>query len=126
VLEKDFGQVSFGGQTRQYMSFTQGGMKVMGYRLGKFAYVLDIRQFTPEVITALEGVETLVLSALRHRPSPAHFTVEEGVEFARSVGAKMTWLSHIAHDLDHEETNRSLPRDIQLSYDGQEIEFHVG
>ena len=52
-----------------------------------------------------------------------HLTVDEAVAFARRVGAKKTWLTHISHDLDHEKTNAYLPDDIQLSYDGLKLEF---
>ena len=58
------------------------------------------------------------LSALRHKPHPSHATVEQAVGWARRIGARQTWLTHIAHELGHEETNRALPEGIRLAYDG--------
>ena len=60
----------------------------------------------------------LVLSALRHKPHPSHATVEQAVEWARRIGARQTWFTHIAHELGHEETNRMLPAGVGLAYDG--------
>jgi phosphoribosyl 1,2-cyclic phosphate phosphodiesterase len=47
--------------------------------------------------------------------------VEQAVEWARRVAAKRTWLTHIAHELGHEATNRTLPAGVELAYDGLEL-----
>lgn len=125
VLKTDFGTFDVGGFKWGYLTYLQNGMKVTGYRLGKFAYVLDIRNYSEKVIEVLKGVEVLVLSALRYTSSPAHLSVDEAVAFSRRVGAKMTWFSHVAHELEHEETNKKLPPNIKLAHDGLEIMFHV-
>jgi phosphoribosyl 1,2-cyclic phosphate phosphodiesterase len=62
-----------------------------------------------------------VLSALRHKPHPNHATVEQAVGWAKRIGARQTWLTHIAHELGHEQTNSALPEGIRLAYDGLEI-----
>lgn len=123
TLKSDFGKVSFQGVTLNHVTYFQSGMKVTGYQYGTFAYISDIRQYEERLIKELNGVETLVLSALRFTPSEMHFNIDEAIDFAKRVGAKRTYLTHITHDLDHEETNAKLPSDIQLSYDGLEIEI---
>jgi len=125
VLAKDQGKTEFLGMEIGYMSFSQSGMKVTGFRFGNFAYVSDIREYEERIFDALSGVEVLVLSALRSEPSPYHLSFEEAVAFARKVGAKQTRLTHIAHAVDHEAANRSLPLDVQLGYDGLELEFSL-
>ena len=124
VINNRFRKVDFGGELWQIMTYEQGGMKVTGYRWRNFAYVIDLKHFTDELYAALKGVEVLVMSALRYRSSPAHLTMEEAVAFAKRVGAQQTWFSHVAHDLDHEMTNRELPPEIQLAYDGLEIDVN--
>lgn len=123
TLKGEFGQEIFLDLPIQYMTYTQTGMKVTGFRIGSLAYVSDIREYTDPVLQQLKGVEVLIVSALRHTPTLMHFSVDEAVAFSRLVGAKKTYFTHIAHDLDHEETNRTLPSDIRLGYDGLEIEF---
>lgn len=123
VLDEDFGKVTFEGVQFDYMTFFQAEMKVTGYRCDNFAYVSDIRRYDQEVIKALQGVDILVLSALRHTSSEVHFSINEAITFARSTGAKKTFFTHIAHDLDHDETNSILPEDIRLAHDGLEINF---
>jgi phosphoribosyl 1,2-cyclic phosphate phosphodiesterase len=82
---------------------------------------MDLKEYGESIFQSLRGVEVLVISGLRERPSPGHLTLEEALGFAKRVGARETWLSHISHELDHERTNRRLPGEVQLAYDGLEV-----
>lgn len=95
-----------------------GAMEISGFRFGNAAYLTDVSAIPEASFALLEGVEVLVLSALRHAPHPSHATVDQALGWSRRVGARQTWLTHIAHDLGHEATNRALPEDVQLAYDG--------
>jgi phosphoribosyl 1,2-cyclic phosphate phosphodiesterase len=66
----------------------------------------------------LEGLDCVILSALRHKPHPSHATLGQAVQWARRIGARQTWFTHIAHELGHAETNRTLPEGMALAYDG--------
>ncbi len=123
ILEKDFGEVVFEGQRWRVMSYEQNGMKITGFRIGNFAYVVDLKNYSKWVFEELKGVEVLVLSGLRYTPSPAHLGLEEVAEFAGKVGAKKTWLTHISHELDHSKAK--LPPRIRLAYDGLEISINA-
>lgn len=125
VLPEEMGQIEFLDLPIDYFHYFQGTMKVTGYRLGEFAYVSDIQRYGEEIFHALKGVRQLVLGALQRESSRSHFSLDQAVAFARKVGAKMTYITHIGHLLDHDATNQTLPSDIQLASDGLEIEFEV-
>jgi phosphoribosyl 1,2-cyclic phosphate phosphodiesterase len=95
-----------------------GQMEIAGFRMGRVAYLTDVSGIPEESFALLEGLDHLVLSALRHKPHPSHATVEQALAWARRIGARQTWLTHIAHELGHEETNRALPAGVRLAYDG--------
>ncbi len=95
-----------------------GDLPINGFRFGNAAYMTDVSAIPDSSFALLDGVEVLVLSALRHTPHPTHSTVEQSVAWARRIGARQTWFTHIAHELGHEETNRNLPENIRLAYDG--------
>jgi phosphoribosyl 1,2-cyclic phosphate phosphodiesterase len=95
-----------------------GEMEIVGYRFGSAAYLTDVSEIPEDSFALLEGLDHLVLSALRYKPHPSHATVEQALGWARRIGARQTWLTHIAHELGHEETNRNLPAGVQLAYDG--------
>ncbi len=103
-----------------------GEMEIAGFRFGRGAYLTDVSSIPESSIPLLEGLDHLVLSALRHKPHPNHATVEQAVGWAKRIGAGHTWLTHIAHELGHEETNRNLPDSIRLAYDGLEIPVDLG
>ena len=95
-----------------------GELPITGYRFGNAAYITDVSSIPESSFALLEGVETMIISALRHQPHPSHATVDQAVRWANRIGAAQTWFTHISHDLGHEETNALLPEDIQLAYDG--------
>jgi phosphoribosyl 1,2-cyclic phosphate phosphodiesterase len=123
LLREDRGELLFQQMRIRFFSYEQTGMKVYGFRFGNLAYVSDIRVFPETIFEDLEGVETLVLSALRWTPSPMHFHIDDAVQFAQRSGAKKTWLTHISHELDHEKTNAYLPENIRMAYDGLQLDF---
>jgi phosphoribosyl 1,2-cyclic phosphate phosphodiesterase len=71
----------------------------------------------------LDGVEIVVLDALRKRPHPTHFTIEEAVVMARQIGARQTYFTHIAHELGHASTCASLPDGMALAHDGLVVDL---
>lgn len=98
-----------------------GPMPVLGFRIGSFAYCTDCSFIAGESFALLDGVQCLILDALRQRSHPTHFNVAEAVAAARRVGAKQTWFTHIAHELPHATTNAELPCGIALGHDGLRI-----
>jgi phosphoribosyl 1,2-cyclic phosphate phosphodiesterase len=98
-----------------------GQQEIDGFRFGGAAYLTDVSAIPDASFALLEGLEVLVLSALRHTPHPSHATVEQALAWARRIGARQTWFTHIAHDLGHEETNARLPANAQLAHDGLSV-----
>lgn len=102
-----------------------GQMDIAGFRFGDAAYLTDVSEIPDASFDLLQNLETLVLPSLRHHPHPSHATVKQAVEWAERIGARQTWLTHIAHELGHEETNRMLPPGIALAYDGLEVAVNL-
>lgn len=98
-----------------------GDLEISGYRFGSAAYLTDVSAIPEASLKLLEGLDVLVLSALRHTPHPSHATVVQALEWARRIGARQTWFTHIAHDLGHEQTNSTLPENVRLAYDGLSV-----
>jgi len=99
-----------------------GRLPVLGFRVGDFAYCTDVSEIPPESWPLLAGLDVLVLDALRRRPHPTHFNLDQAVDHARRIGARQTYFTHIAHELGHEETNRGLPAGMALAHDGLVIQ----
>jgi phosphoribosyl 1,2-cyclic phosphate phosphodiesterase len=107
----------------QPIRLVHGAESILGYRIGNAAYCTDAKQVPPESLSLLEGLDVLVINALRHKPHPTHMTLEEAVEVARRVRPRQTYFTHVSHYLEHEATNRRLPPGMALAYDGLRIPF---
>ncbi len=99
-----------------------GAMPIIGFRFGRFAYFTDVSAMPDETVAALQGVEVLITSALRHHPHPSHMSLNQAIDVSRRIGAAKVWFTHMCHDLDHEITNRTLPTGMALLYDGMAFE----
>jgi len=98
-----------------------GAREIVGYRIGRFAYLTDCSGIPDRSWPLLEGLELVVLGALRDRPHPSHFTLAEAVEAATRIGARRTLFTHMCHDLGHAATCARLPAGMELAYDGLTI-----
>lgn len=99
-----------------------GARPVLGLRLGRFAYLTDCSAIPDPSWRLLDGLDVLVLDALRERPHPTHFHLDAAVEAARRIGARRTYFTHMAHDLRHAPTCARLPQGMELAYDGLRVE----
>lgn len=100
-----------------------GRASIFGYRIGAMAYLTDCSAIPDDSARLLEGLDVLVLGALRHKPHPTHFTVEQAVSAARAIKPKRTFFTHLGHSLDYAKDNSLLPEGMELAYDGLEVEF---
>lgn len=102
-----------------------GNLEVFGFRLGNFAYCTDTNFISEESMHKLQSLDILILDALRYNPHPTHFTVAEALEVIAKLKPKKTYLTHIAHQLKHEEAEAQLPENVFIAYDGLDFEIVV-
>jgi phosphoribosyl 1,2-cyclic phosphate phosphodiesterase len=98
-------------------------MGVTGYRIGDFTYITDANHIGNEELEKIKGSEVLVINALRKEKHLSHFTLQEAVDIASSLMIPKTYFTHISHQMGlHDEVNASLPKGMELAYDGLIIE----
>lgn len=95
-----------------------GAMRMVGYRIGRFAYLTDTNNIPEASFDALHDLDVLVLDALRHEPHRTHYTIAEATAIARRIGARQTYFIHMTHSIPHAATDAALPPGINLGYDG--------
>ncbi|MCB1074243.1 MAG: MBL fold metallo-hydrolase [Simkania sp.] len=121
VLEGHEGETTFEGLSLRYFSYFQKGMKVTGIRIKDFAYVVDILEYPESIYKQLEGVQTLVIDGMTWERTAAHLGIQEVIEFAKKIGCEKTYLTHVAHETDHDVMNAKLPNGMEMAYDGLKI-----
>ena len=95
-----------------------GKVPILGFKIGKMAYLTDCSKIDPEVLEKLHNLDVLILGAIRHKPHSTHFSVSEAVEVIKILKPKQAYLTHISHMLGHEATNKELPEGVELAFDG--------
>jgi phosphoribosyl 1,2-cyclic phosphate phosphodiesterase len=100
-----------------------GPFPVLGFRVGAMAYCTDVSRVPEASWPLLEGLDVLVLDALRYEPHPTHLSLSEALALVESLKPGRTFLTHLSHSFDHGPTQAALPPRVALSYDGLQVEF---
>ncbi len=99
-----------------------GRMPVLGFRIGNFAYLTDMRTISETEKAKLEGVEVLVVSALHYSEHHSHMNLDQALAFIKEVQPRQAYMTHMSHKMGlHEAVNKDLPKGVQLAYDGLQI-----
>lgn len=100
-----------------------GRLPILGYRVGRMAYLTDLSLLPEEEYEKLRDIDVLIIAALRRQSHIAHQTLTAALEKARRIAPQVaTYLIHFSHTLGkHEDVSRELPPNVYLSYDGLEI-----
>ncbi|HMP04026.1 MAG TPA: MBL fold metallo-hydrolase [Gemmatales bacterium] len=96
---------------------------VLGFRVGDVAYCTDVSYIPESSYSLLAGLDVLVLDALRHRPHPAHLSIDQALAVVERLRPRRAYFTHISHDVEHEETEAKLPSHVRLAYDGLQFDF---
>ena len=116
------GAFTIGGVEVMPVPLLHGQRPILGFRIGAFAYLTDCNQIPDASWPLLDGVRVMILDALRDRPHPTHFTVNEALAVVDRLKPEQTYFTHICHDLPHAATCERLPAGVELAYDGLVIE----
>ncbi|HEY6447390.1 MAG TPA: MBL fold metallo-hydrolase [Acidobacteriaceae bacterium] len=109
----------------QRVPLLHGTMQVAGFRFGKAAYLTDMSSIPETSLPLLEGLDVLILDALRPQPHPSHANLCEALAWVERIQPKRGWFTHMSHEVDHEKTENAFPRHVQLGYDGLRIQFEL-
>jgi phosphoribosyl 1,2-cyclic phosphate phosphodiesterase len=122
-LREVTGPVEIGDLTAVPIPLWHGERPILGYRFDGFAYLTDCSRIDDKAWPLLEGLDVVVIDALREEPHPTHFSLGEAIEAATRIAARRTLFTHMCHHLGHEATNAKLPDGMQLAYDGLTLDL---
>jgi phosphoribosyl 1,2-cyclic phosphate phosphodiesterase len=100
-----------------------GNLSILGYRFRDVAYITDVSEIPETSFSLLEGLDILILDALRHKPHPTHLSLEQALAIVERLKPRRALFTHVAHELGHEATNARLPAHVRLAYDGLKLEL---
>ena len=99
-----------------------GKLPILGYRIGNFAYLTDLKYISDDEIMKLRGLDVLVIDALRKGHHPSHEGLEEALQNIEKIRPKTAYLIHMSHRIGlHEFIEKELPANVHYAYDGLTI-----
>ena len=99
-------------------------MPVLGFRFGDFTYITDANRIDQPERDKIKGTKVLTLNTLRKEKHISHFSLQEAVELSKQIGVPRTLFTHMSHQMGtHASVNAELPADMQLAYDGLQLEL---
>lgn len=101
-----------------------GRLPIIGFRIGPLAYITDASYFPPETITELQGLDTLVINALREKSHPSHQNLKEALGVIQLTRPRKAYLTHMCHDIGlAADIDRKLPDGVRFAYDGLTVDI---
>lgn len=98
-------------------------MPVLGFRIGDVTYITDANHIPEESKQVIRGSKILVLNALRKSEHISHFNLEQALQVVEELQPERAYFTHISHLLGkHSEVSRELPPNVELAYDGLQVE----
>ena len=122
-----YAPLQLGGEDVFPLPVMHGQMEIYGFRVGRFAYITDASLIPEQTFEKLEGVDVLVLNALRERGHITHFTLETAVAVVERIRPRKTYFTHMSHEIEHVDGNKKISSmsklDIELGFDGLVIDL---
>lgn len=111
------------GITLKPIRLLHGELEIFGYRFANVAYCTDVSKIPDSSWPLLENLDVLILDALRYREHPTHFNIDQALKVIEKVRPKQAYLTHIAHDIEHEKASQLLPENVAFGWDGLRFPF---
>lgn len=102
-----------------------GELPILGFRIGNVAFLTDVSTIPADSKELLQGLDTLVIDALRYEPHPTHLHVDAALRIIHQLRPRVAYLTHMSHDLDYETLRKELPDGIEPAYDGLKIALSI-
>lgn len=93
-------------------------LPILGYRIGKLAYITDANFIASEEQQKLLGLDLLVINALRKEKHFSHFSLPEALLLIDSLKPKAAYITHVSHQMGlYQDVSKELPPNVHLAYD---------
>lgn len=101
---------------------SHGNLTATGYRFNNAAYLTDCSGIPESSLQLLDGLDLLIIDALRYSPHENHFNIDQALQAIRTIRPERAVLTHLTHEVSHCDSSR-LPANAEFAYDGMTFEL---
>lgn len=76
-----------------------GNLPILAFRIGNLGYVTDCTAIKPNELLKLQGIDTLIIDALRWIGHATHYSVAQAMEIVDYLKPRQTYFTHMSHDM---------------------------
>lgn len=117
-------RITIGTNTITPIRVYHGKLPILAFRIGNLAYITDCTNIPDTEWKKLEGIDTLIIDALRWHSHPTHWSVDEAMEAVKRINPRHTYFTHMSHEIGlHAQTNKKLAPNVELAFDGLKIKI---
>lgn len=99
-----------------------GGLPILGFRIGDFTYLTDVKTISATEKHKVKNSKVLVINALHHKEHHSHLNLEQALNLIEELAPEQAYLTHLSHRMGmHEEVSKSLPPNVSIAYDGLQV-----
>ena len=95
-----------------------GDIASLGFRFGSVAYSADVSGVPEDSLALLGGLDVWIVDALRYRPHPSHFSLDDALRWIERLKPRRAILTNLHTDLDYEVLRGKLPVHVVPAFDG--------
>lgn len=107
------------------LDMEHGRIRCLGFKIGNLAYCNDVSALPAKTFNELQGVDTLVIDALRYTPHPTHAHLDQALAWIEEIAPRRAVLTNMHVDMDYQTLLTELPKRVVPGYDGLCIEFII-
>jgi phosphoribosyl 1,2-cyclic phosphate phosphodiesterase len=117
------------GQTKVTpLPVVHGKVETVGYLFSRSdrklcAYIPDAKVVPDATLQLIQGVDTLILDALRITPHYTHMGWAEALAIKELLRPRRTFFTHFQCEVMHSRDEQRLPPDVRMAYDGLRLQW---
>ena len=107
------------------LDIIHGKLPILGYRIGRLAYITDCSIMPQHTLEQLKGLDTLVINALRFATHHTHLNLLQALNVIKETAPRQAFLTHMSHDMGPiAEAEKLLPDNVNFAYDGLIVDIN--
>ncbi len=87
----------------------------------KLAYISDVSKIFNKDYKYFKNLKYLIIDCLWYKYHPSHFNLEKSLEIIKKFSPKKAILTNLHTDIDYNQINKILPKNIVPAYDGLSV-----
>ena len=109
----------------RFLDLPHGRGMTSGIIHESMAHIIDCHEIPEDELSILENanLHTLIIDCLRLEKHSTHLSFSQSIEYINRIKPKKAYLTHIGHEVSHNQLQSMTESDVTPAYDGLKISY---